>query len=167
MAKKRTLASALAEIDSRVDADELLSAADREAIKEKAREHVASKRKSKAEADALAAAIEEMEREYDPKEQYEDILINLAPHVASQRFSAAFISLDGEMFFHGLSYEVRYAVARTLEDVMARGWEHEREIHGERRRADISRRPVLPHIHQGQEGMPASALNTRSSVTRV
>lgn len=165
--KKRTLASALAEIDQRLDANELLNADEREAIKAKARDHVQKKRKDKAEAEALEAAIEEEEREHNPTEQYEFVRIDLAPHVASQKFNAAFISLDGTLFFHGLSYEVPYSQARTLEDVMARGWEHEREIHGERRRADVSRRPVLPHLSQGQENMPVSALNTRSSVMRT
>jgi hypothetical protein len=167
MPKKKTLAAALAEIDQRAEDAELLDEQALETIKEKARKHVQDKRRKIVEEKVLAAAIDEEERRYDIQEQYEDVQIDLAPFVASERLNAACIVLDGTIYTHGQTYSVRYSVARTLEDVMARGWEHENEIHGRRRRQDTYRRPVLPHISQGQEGMPASALNKRSTVTRV
>ena len=161
----RTVASALSEIDRRVDAAHL-SDEDRAAIKAKAREHVAKKRKDKAEAELLAKEIREEEIAYNPAEQIEDVQINIPPFVAAEKLHGACISLDGRLFFHGLVYPVPYGVARVLEDVMARSWEHEREIHGDRRKADVNRRPNLPTLRQGAENMPPSQLNTRSSILR-
>jgi hypothetical protein len=129
MAKKKTLASALAEIDQRLDADELLDASAREAIKVKAREHVLNKRRAEVEKTALEAAIADEERKYAVIEDYEFITVNLAPY-------CAMVMLDGTMYFHGIDYEVPYSVARTLEDVMARTWEHQNEIQGQRRKGD-------------------------------
>lgn len=129
MAKKRTLAAALAEIDTRLDADKLLDSAARDAIKEKARLHVFKKRQAEVEKLALEAAIAEAEREYQVVEDYEFVTVSLAPY-------AAMVTLDGTMYFHGVEYEVPYSVARTLEDVMARTWEHQNEIQGQRRKGD-------------------------------
>ena len=162
---RKSIASALSEIDKRLDDNELLSAADREQIKAKAREHVAKKRRDSAEAKELARAIREEEISYNPLEQFEDVQINLAPYVASERLRGCCVTLDGRMFFHGLVYSVPYSVARTLEDVMARTWEHEREIHGERRRDDVNRRPHMPRFSVEQlQGMQVGRVNTRSSV---
>lgn len=161
---RRSMASGLSELNKRVDEDPLLTEEDRAQIKEKAREHVKAERRKKAEAKALAEAIREEEISYNPFEQTEDVTIVLAPYVAAKMNNSSFISLDGRMFFHGVTYTVPYSVARSLEDIMARGWEHEREIKGERRKADVSRRPLQPTIAPGQEGMPARTLNTRSSL---
>lgn len=128
--KKRTLAEALADIDDRLDGNELLTAEDRETIKQKAREHVLAKRKKVVEEQALAAAIEEEERRYKISEPFEYCTVNLAPY-------CAMITLDGVMYFHGIEYEVPYSVARTLDDVMARTWEHQNEIQGYRRKGDV------------------------------
>jgi hypothetical protein len=164
----RTIASALSDIDERLDADPLLSAAEREQIREKARQHVKKKRKDKAESELLAKLIREEEVALNPFEQTEDVQINIAPYVANEKLKACCISLDGRLFFHGLVYQVPYSVARTLEDIMARTWEHEREIKGDRRKADVNRRPLLPTLHSGQENMQvgrdAGTVNTRQSV---
>lgn len=169
MAKKRTLASALAEIDAApgIDANELLTAADRDAIREKARAHVRAKKKAELEKIALEGAIADEERAFQVAEDYEFVLIDLAPFVANEKLKASCITLDGTIYSQGQTYEVPYSVARTLEDVMARTWEHENEIHGLRRKQDTYRRPLLPHIGAGQEHSPVSALNKRSNVTRV
>jgi hypothetical protein len=156
---RRRVADTLSEIDQRLEQQgmSLLSAEDREQIKAKAKEHVAKKRRDKAEAEALAHAIKEEEREFNIDEQLEDVQINLAPFVASQRFNAAFIAIDGTRYFHGLTYVLPYSVARTIEDIMARGWEHEREIHGERRRADENRRPILGHLSPNNMNINSTA----------
>ena len=169
---RRRIADALAEIDARLDQNQLLSAEAREEIKKKAREHVAQKRRDKAEADYLAEAIRLEEVSYNPLEQLEDVTVNLAPYVASQRLQAACMLLDGTQYFHGLTYSVTYSVARTMEDIMARSWEHEREIHGERRKADINRQPVSTYdpakariIGGNSSGATErSVVNTRSSL---
>jgi hypothetical protein len=151
---RRNVAGALGEIDKRLEADTLLSAADREQIRKKAREHVEKKRRDEAEAKYLAESIREVEIEDRPTEQDEDILIDLAPF-------APFVSLDGKMFFHGLIYTVPYSVARVLDDVSARTWEHQNEIDGKRRKGDVNRRPVLRRLGPSDAG---SVVNTRNSV---
>lgn len=164
MARRRHVSDILSEIDQRLEQQNmpLLTAEDRAQIEQKAKEHVRQKRKDKAEADYLAQAIKIEEREYEPADQLEDIVIDLAPFVASQRFNAAFISLDGTRYFHGLTYTVPFKVARTIEDVMARGWEHEREIHGERRKADEARRPILGKLSSANANVNSTAALRRS-----
>jgi hypothetical protein len=163
MNRRRNVADALSEIDQRLEAQgmPLLSEEEKEQIRAKAREHVAKKRKEQAEADYLAAAIREEEREHVPEDKWEDITINLAPFVASQKFNSAFLAIDGTRYFHGITYTVTYNQARFMEDIMARGWEHEREIHGERRRADFQRRPIEGMISPGSMN-----INTTSALRR-
>lgn len=163
MAKKRTLAAALAEIDQRVDADELLDAAARATIKEKAREHVLKKRRAEVEKLALDAAIAEEERKYGVQEDYETVTVNLAPY-------CAMVTLDGTMYFHGIDYEVPYSVARTIEDVMARTWEHQNEIQGQRRKGDVAWEATRRRRYEsggvklqpGMEGQRLDNINTRT-----
>lgn len=161
---KRGVASALSELNKRIDADPLLSDEERAQIKAKAKEHVAKKRRDAAEAKLLAQEIRAEEIAQNPLEQYEDVVIDLAPYVASKKLSASCITLDGTMYFHGVTYSVPYSVARTLEDIMARTWEHENEIHGRRRRQDMDgiHRPKLEQI---SDHMPSrAAVNTRAAL---
>ena len=161
---KRDVASALGEIDKRLDAA-ILDDETRAAIKAKAREHVDKKRRDEAEAKLLAIEIRKAEVEDRPTEQDEDVLIDIPPFVAAERLGGACITLDGRMFFHGVTYTVAYSVARTLEDVMARSWEHEREIGGKRRKADINRRPLMRTIQPGMENAAIPGhVNTRLSL---
>jgi hypothetical protein len=164
---RRTVAASLSEIEQRIDNDPLLTPEVRAQIKEKAREHVAKKRRDAAEAKLLAQEIRNEEIAHNPLEQYEDVQIDLAPYVASAKFSSSYISLDGRMYVHGLVYSVPYSVARTLDDIMARAWEHENEIHGRRRRGDLVRKPMQPRLSPHDAGVPANVINTRSSVMSV
>lgn len=164
---RRTVAASLSEIEKRIDDDPLITPEVREQIKQKARDHVAKKRRDAAEAKLLAQAIRDEEIAHNPLEQYEDVQIDLAPYVATAKFSSSYISLDGRMYVHGLVYSVPYSVARTLEDIMARTWEHENEIHGRRRRGDLVRRPTQPRLSPDDASLPASAINTRASVLSV
>jgi hypothetical protein len=159
---KRNLSKALAEIEARLDKDESLSVADREQIREKAREHVAKQRRDKAEADYLKVAIREEERSYEPTEQYEDVLVNLAPY-------AAYVMLDGVAYYHGLTYSMPYGQARVLDDQCWRSWEHQHEIDtGHKRTADLSRRRVSRLLGPGDEGLtigaPGQKVNTRTAL---
>jgi hypothetical protein len=157
----------LAEIDKRLDEDPLLTDAERVQIKEKAREHVRKKRKDKAEAELLAKEIRAVEIEQNPLEQYEDVTVDLAPYVASAKLKASCITLDARMYFHGVTYSVPYSVARTLEDIMARTWEHENEIHGRPRRADMEgiHRPSMVKLRPGAEGAAIGRVTSHSSLT--
>jgi hypothetical protein len=160
--KQRNISKALAEIEARIDLDETLSAADREQIKDKARQHVKDKRREKAEADYLKVAIREEEISYEPTEQFEDVLVNLAPY-------AGYISINGIMYYHGLVYSLPYSVARVIDDVCWKTWEHQNEIeYGRKRSADLSRRRVSRLLGPGDEGLtvgaPGQRVNTRSSL---
>lgn len=159
---KRNLSKALAEIEERLDRDETLSVADREQIREKARKVVADQRRDKAEADYLKAAIRDEEISYEPTQQYEDVLVNLAPYVA-------YIMLDGIMYYHGLTYSLPYNTARVLDDVCWRSWEHQNEIeYGKKRSTELSRRRVSRLLGPGDEGLavgaPGQRVNTRTSL---
>ncbi len=164
---RRTIASALSEIDRRLDADELLTDDERAQIKAKARAHVAKKRKDAVEAKLFAQEIRDEEISYNPLEQFEDVTIELAPYVASAKLKASCITLDGRMFFHGVTYSVPYSVARVLEDIMARTWEHENEIRGRPRRADMVgiHKSALPVLRPGAEGVRTERVTSRSSLT--
>ena len=149
----------ISEIDRRLAQQDmpLLSEQDKETIRAKAREHVDKKRRDDAEAKYLAEAIRDEERGYTPPDQLQDIIIDLAPFVASARFNAAFVALDGVRYFHGMTYNLPRKVCDTLMDIMARGWEHEREIHGERRLADMTRTPILGHLSQHNMNVNSTA----------
>ena len=161
---RRKVADALSEIERRIDTDPVLSDADKETIRAKAREEVAKRKRDAAEAKFLKEAIKDEERRGEPQLQYEDVYIDIAPFVAAEKLGGSCITLDGTMFFHGLTYSVSYAQARSLDDIMARGWEHEREIHGTRRRADFSRRQINQTIRPGNEAPMQHAVNSRQTL---
>ena len=161
----RKIERQLEEIDRRADADGLLTHEDRERIKTKAREHVQEQlkarrqsQKSALEADYLERVIRDQEREAGLHGAYVDVTIDVAAN-------AAYIALDGTYYVHGLTYEVPENVALTLQDIMARTWEHENETKGLRRRADLGRRTqpriVRPTMSNAAMGEPGN-INTRT-----
>jgi len=148
----------LEEIDRRADADGLLTAEDRERIKQKAREHVATQlaqrqktQKAALEAEYLERAVRDEERVAGLHGSYADVTIDVAAN-------AAYIMLDGTMYMHGLTYEVPEAVAFTLNDIMQKTYEHENETSGRPRRADTMRRPQARVISPRNPGV----VNTRN-----
>jgi len=90
-----------------------------------------AKRRAEVEKLALDAAILDEERKYQIAEEYEFVTISLAPF-------AAMVTLDGTMYFHGSIMRWRTRSPATLEDVMARTWEHQNEIQGQRRKGDVA-----------------------------
>lgn len=73
-------------------------------------------------ADALYADYVEAERRArDPEQEIKWITLDLAGH--SDR-----ITLDGTIYFHGMTRPVPKAVYDSLRDIVARGWEHESEV---------------------------------------
>lgn len=158
---KKSLSRALSEIEKRLDTDDLLTQEEKEIIRQKARDEVKRRRKEKAEESLLQATIREEERVFNPPDRWTDVTIDLAPY-------ATFIALDGVQYFHGLTYTVTGAASATMLDIMARTWEHQREIKGERRRgADLAwegmRQGGLRMTPSDQARSPES-LNTRSSI---
>ena len=158
---KKSLSRALSEIEKRLDTDDLLTQEEKDLIRQKARDEVKRRRREKAEESLLQAAIREEERAFNPPDWWTDITIDLAPY-------AAFIALDGVQYFHGLTYTVTGAVSATMLDIMARTWEHQREIRGERRRgSDLAwegmRKGGL-RMTPADQGRSLESINTRSSI---
>jgi hypothetical protein len=148
------------EIEARIDADKLLTPAQKDELRKQARDHVRDKIVKKAMEEFKAAAIAEEERALVPDEKTEYVSIDLPDH-------AAFIRLDNVVFFHGLTYEVSYLVARTMADVMARAWEHQHEIDGHRRRGDITRRPHNTMMRPGMENLSIGVINSRQTLNNI
>jgi len=160
MARERPrVASALDEINSRIDANTMLTEEEKESARAKAREHVALQRKQRALDAYLAKAIEEEENSYVLEERLEDILIDLPKH-------AHFINLDNVGYYHGLTYTVRYSQARSMYEIMANAWAHQREIEGDKRRGDNVRTPKEIKISPSMAGLSADVIN-RSNLPRV
>lgn len=149
----RRKSAALSEIETRIDANDTLSSAEKEEVRARAREHVAKARKEKDTDRLFDAMVKEVEREYDPKEQLEDFTVDLPEYTP-------FLKVDNVIYFHGLTYEVPYSFARSFADNQARAWEHEREWkEGKHRTADASRRPR--HLHINQHGAVSNTQNMR------
>jgi hypothetical protein len=73
----------------------------------------------------------------------ENVQINLAPH-------SPFISLDGRLYYHGLSYKFTQGQAQTIKEIMSRTWQHEREIGGANLNAEYGRTPLNRTISPNQ-----------------
>jgi hypothetical protein len=158
-----------AEIDRRIEANYPDLTDDEKAlIKEKAREHVLKVKQDRADdarqklvEKATERAVRDAEKVAGLHGAFVDVTINLSPSAgggSAGHARPAYIMLDGEMFFHGITYEVPANVAATIVDISARTWEHENEIRGQPRRADMSRRQTLvnlsPHGSVNTSAMP-------------
>lgn len=155
----------LAEVDRRIDANySELTDEERALIKEKAREHVLKVKRERAEdarqkivAQATERAVRDAEKFAGLQGAFQDITLDLAPH-------QPYIMLDGKVFEHGKIYEETEAVVQTMLDIMARGWEHENEIHGRPRRADQGRRRRDLVLGPQHARMSASAIHQLPAV---
>lgn len=135
MTRKKSVAAVLEEIERRIDNSELLSEEEKEAAREKAREHVLNARKEKATEAYFKAAVREEERSFEYAEQLEDFMVDLPEY-------APMLKINNVGYYHGCVYEVPYSVARSMADMQARAWEHEREWRdGKHRISDATRRP--------------------------
>jgi hypothetical protein len=157
MQRKKSVAAVLEEIERRIDNSDLLSEDEKEAARERAREHVLKARKEKATDAYFKAAVKEEERTYEPNEQFEDFLVDLPEY-------ASMIKLNNVGFYHGCTYEIPYSQARAMADIQARAWEHETEWkQGKSRMGDTARRPQHVHISPAN---PHGMVNT-SRMPRV
>lgn len=111
---------------------DLLSAAQKAALRKKARETVTKRRIETAEEAYLDASIKEAELVDKPLEQIEYIMLDLAGH--SER-----LMIDGVFYYHGNMYEVPASRAALMREMVARGWDHELEVGGANR--DQYRKP--------------------------
>lgn len=136
--------------------DEILTVEDVAEIHAEAKQAVRKDMRKKARAQLLAEAKANIQREADlemrrgrARGDMVDITINLAVYAAS-------LKLDGQEFWHGVTYRVGRDVAKVLQEQMQRSHEHQASISGQKK--DYSReRNILingasGHI-QGAEGL--------------
>jgi hypothetical protein len=163
---KNGVSDRLAEIDKRIDSDELLNDEQRAAIKARAREHVRKKQVERETDRLFALEVKRAEIEMaEGDDEIVEIVIDL-PRYAHR------MTIDGMEYYHGLTYEVPQRKYRSMLDTMARSWEHNREIHGDRRQADVNRDPDNRGVNLGRNADNArnmslarrQRLNTTSSL---
>jgi hypothetical protein len=97
-----------------------LTAAERAAIREKAKLQIRNELKDKAEAALLAEFLDEERSRVDPTQVLLPIYLELAGHESH-------LLVDGFMYHHQHLYHVTPTVFATLAEMMARGWAHEEE----------------------------------------
>ena len=148
---------AMVELAKRIDASGTLTAEEKAEARQRAYDHVTKKRKEKAIDQYFDAAVKAEEQALNPFEAMEQITIDLPEYTSS-------IVINGTPFDHGCTYTVRYSVARSLADIQARAWEHQREIDGRRRMGDQQRRPENQTISPSR---PGRSRVTTSSNMRV
>ena len=147
----------LKEIEKRIQLAANLSEEEKSEARQRARDHVLKKRKEKAIDQYFEAAVKEEEREFEPDEQYEDYTVDLPEYTP-------FIKINNVIYFHGITYEVSYKKARSMADLQARAWEHDREKDGKRRKGDIGRDP----FNRGVNAMRNTSMSAQSgAVTRT
>lgn len=127
----------------------ILNADDVADIKAEAAEAVRKAQRKKARAALLAQATQELQREAEAEMKrgrargdMVDVGIDLAPY-------APFVAIDGEVFYHGMTYRVARPVAKVLQEQMARSWLHQDSISGQK--SDFNRqRSITMSARTGQ-----------------
>jgi hypothetical protein len=100
---------------------DLLSDADREAVRARARTAAEAEKKTEAEKAYYEQALEEERRALEPQKEMRDIVIDLAPFAKS-------ILIDGRQYHHGMLYRVPREVFDQIQEIVARGWAHDEEV---------------------------------------
>lgn len=121
----------------------LLPPEEQEAIRKKARETVAAEQMEAASKSFLAKALEEERARVNINDRGEElvaVLIDLPGFAQS-------IKVNNREYFHGATYSVPLSLARDMKSMMARSWEHEREVGGANR--DAYRVPKNQTIRPG------------------
>jgi hypothetical protein len=150
--KKREI---LEEIEQRIESSDLLSDEEKQAARERAREHVLKARKEKAIDAYFEAAVKEEQRGYVREEQLEDFTVDLPEYTFV-------IRLDNVGYYHGCTYEVPYSVARSMAEIQAASWSHDQEIQGRKRHGDMMRQPLNRNISGKTGAVTTSNLERRS-----
>lgn len=119
----------------------LLSEAEKEALKIKAKQRVEELRKEEAEEDFLQKEIRAQRRAQgidsdDLKLDDVQIFIDLPEYAPD-------VCLNGVKYFANFSYTVPHHVYDSLVDIMARAWEHQSEIEGKPRKHYNKKRGVV------------------------
>ena len=130
----------LAKQQENVDPLGLITPERMEELRAQARESVKKKAREKAEAAFLAVETKALEQAADPKPEHEmrSIIIDVAEHTSV-------IRIDNQYFFYGQRYEVPRPVYDQLQEIIARGFSHEREISVPNRRIMSMNRNAVLH----------------------
>lgn len=99
----------------------LLAPDEIEAIRERAKKQALLEHKQIAEKEVLEQFLEQERRKLEPEQELVYILLDLPPFAKE-------IRLDGRVYHHGRVYEVPRGVYETMNEIMARGWAHDREV---------------------------------------
>jgi len=109
-------------------------------LRAQAREKVKEKARKAAEEAFLESETQALERAANPKPEYEmrSIIIDVAEHTDA-------IRIDNQYFFYGQRYEVPKPVYDQLQEIISRGYAHEREISVPNRRIMSMNRNAVLH----------------------
>ena len=123
-----------------VDPLGLISPERMDELRAQAREKVKEAARKKAEDAFLSREVRALEQEANPKPEFEmrSIIIDVAEHTDA-------IRIDNQYFFYGQRYEVPRPVYDQLQEIMARGFAHEREISVPNRRTMSMNRGLVLH----------------------
>lgn len=150
----------LEEIETRIDASAVLSAEEKEQARKRARDDVAEARKKKATEDLYLAFKKEEERAFDPTEEFEDFTVDLPPF-------APMIKINNVGYFHGLTYEIPYSLARDMAYQQYCCWQHQNEIEGHARNGDLIRKPHLARMSAASGHVQGGHVNTAQGMRTV
>lgn len=99
----------------------LLSSDEIVEIRERARKQAQLEMKQLAEKEVLEQFLEQERRKLEPEQELVFVLLDLPPFAKE-------IRLDGRIYHHGRVYEVPRGVYEMMNEIMARGWAHDREV---------------------------------------
>lgn len=116
-----------------------------EALKKEAAEQVLAEMRAARKKAFLKQQVQKYRQAGKPGQEMIPLTIDLPGH-------ADRVSLDGTVFFHGVTYTVPMDKFRTIIDICARAWEHENEVGGANRDAYKGRAPVNKVIRPGDTG---------------
>jgi hypothetical protein len=146
------------ELDNRIELSDILSAAEKEETRKKAREHVADQRREKAVKKLFDEEVRRAEQELDPDEMLMDIYIDLPEF-------APLVRIDNTVYFHGITYEVTMSKWQSMRDMIARAWEHQAEIEGKMRTSDATRRHMTTALSpRNPQGMKLTTTDALKSI---
>lgn len=129
-----------------------LDEAEIKAAKAKAEKEFRDQRKKKQLEGLIAFEVQELERKEDPTE--DEIFIRVVLPEFCDR-----IWLDGVVYLHGWTGRVPRSKYLTMQDCMARAWEHKFDVEG--MRLPNKRPAVTLHLGDGDEGVNAHSLLRR------
>lgn len=99
----------------------LLEKEDLENLRAVARQKVVDEYKDAERKLVLERMIAEERGKLDPEEEQIDCLIDLPGH-------SACIKINMKPYWHGVTYKVGVSIWRTLQDIMAQAWKHEKVV---------------------------------------